>query len=541
LIQPLDTLWLAPFFLYAETHYRFRYFFSFLKKNEPELISDLPHRIEPGSSLPLLILAKDADRFPCRILQLEVELRHGNEVVEKLELLELPIVLSQKLYWRIFVVPPPKHAGWLDVDVAFHIECNGVASTYHNDNHISSSRRPLRTFVSEHSLPRFPGLYLGDPHTHSSYTEDQVEFGSPLAASRELARSMGLSYFCVTDHSYDLDDRIESFLQNDPSLPKWHALQSEVDQLNSHDDDFAIVRGEEVTCRNSMNHNVHLLLFGQREFIPGSGDGAERWLRTRSEYNISDVLMRKSTDAVAFAAHAQEDVPILQRILLGRGIWSYCDLEHAALAGLQILNGRTDSGFERSLRTWVRLLLAGRKTLAIAGNDAHGNFNRYRQIGFPFLSIKEHHDQLFGKWRTGIFVNEMLNEQTLLNAMVKGRLIISDGPIVRMSAVNSQGQKAEIGDTIRGENVEILITAASSEEFGEMNSVKVYVGNKGNEEENPALRFDGSLGHNWERSFLLDVTTSSYVRVEVKSSPAKSFDRKSHYCYTNPIWLQPTA
>jgi hypothetical protein len=540
-MQPLDTLWLAPFFLYAETHYRFRYFFSLLKKKEPELIADLPHRIEPGTSMPLLILAKDADRFPCRILQIAVELRHGTELIQKIELLELPITLNRKLYWRIFVIPPLKHSGWLDVDVAFQIEVSGATSTYHNDNHITSSRRPLRTFVSEHPLPRFPGLYFGDPHTHSDYTEDQVEFGSPLAASRELSRAMGLSYFCVTDHSYDLDDRIGSYLENDPSLPKWHALQREVDELNSQDDAFAIVRGEEVSCRNDTGRNVHLLLFGQGEFIPGSGDGAERWLRTRSEYTISDVLIKKSIDAVAFAAHAQEHVPLLQRVLLGRGIWSYRDLENDALAGLQILNGKIDSGFKQSYRTWVRLLLAGRRSYAIAGNDAHGNFNRYRQIGFPFFSIKEHHDQLFGKWRTGIFVNGRFDEKELLKSMVKGRLIISDGPIVRISAVAPRGRTIDIGDTFRGKDVEILITAASSHEFGELNSVRVCVGKKGNATENIAFRFDGRMGYAWEKSLSLEVASPSYVRVEVSSSPARSFDGKSHFCYTNPIWLQPNA
>ena len=38
--------------LYAETHYRFKYFFSFLKKNEPEILADIPHRLEPNAALP---------------------------------------------------------------------------------------------------------------------------------------------------------------------------------------------------------------------------------------------------------------------------------------------------------------------------------------------------------------------------------------------------------------------------------------------------------------------------------------------------------
>ena len=35
------------FLLYAETHYSFKGIYSRLKKKEPEIIADLPHRIDP--------------------------------------------------------------------------------------------------------------------------------------------------------------------------------------------------------------------------------------------------------------------------------------------------------------------------------------------------------------------------------------------------------------------------------------------------------------------------------------------------------------
>ena len=65
LLTFIDPSWFLPLFLYAETHYRFKYFFSFLKKQEPELLADAPHRVEPGKDIPILILSKDADRYPC--------------------------------------------------------------------------------------------------------------------------------------------------------------------------------------------------------------------------------------------------------------------------------------------------------------------------------------------------------------------------------------------------------------------------------------------------------------------------------------------
>ncbi|MBN2089185.1 hypothetical protein JW964_06215, partial [candidate division KSB1 bacterium] len=50
--------------LYAETHYSFKCIYSRLKKNEPEIILDVPFRIEPDQAIPILLLCKDADVFP---------------------------------------------------------------------------------------------------------------------------------------------------------------------------------------------------------------------------------------------------------------------------------------------------------------------------------------------------------------------------------------------------------------------------------------------------------------------------------------------
>ena len=348
---------------------------------------------------------------------------------------------------------------------------------------------------------------------------------------------MGLSFFCVSDHSYDLDDRIDSYLTNDPFHPKWNSFQKEVDQLNNKSEDFVIVRGEEVTCRNSVGRNVHFLVFGQEEFIPGSGDGAERWLRTKSEHSISEVLEKESTDAIGFAAHAQEPVPFLQRLLLGRGVWALGDLQNEGLAGLQILNGKIDVGFERSYRMWVRLLLSGKKLCAIAGNDAHGNFNRYRQIGIPFLTIHETEHQLFGKWRTGIFVKGPLSEKSILLSLARGRAIMTDGPAVQMSAVSPDGRLSAIGDTIHSDALRLSFDVSSSKEFGEVDAVRVIVGRTGSQTEETAFRFEGNQGFDIHEELSLERLAKGYVRIEVTTSGSGSYDGKAHFCFTNPIWI----
>jgi hypothetical protein len=228
---------------------------------------------------------------------------------------------------------------------------------------------------------------------------------------------------------------------------------------------------------------------------------------------------------------------LIQRLLLGRGIWSFRDLQNEGLGGVQILNGKLDTGFERSYRMWVRLLLNGSRLCAIAGNDAHGNFNRFRQIGIPFWTIREEEYQLFGKWRTGVSVDGRLSEKSVLLALTRGRAIMTDGPVVQMSAVDSDGQIGGIGETVFAESVRLSIDVLSSEEFGEINAVRVLVGKAGNTFEQTALRFEGNQGFGVHKDFSLERRAMSYVRIEVTTSGLGSCDGKSHFCFTNPIWI----
>ena len=332
-------LQMLPVFLYAETHYRFRYFFSFLRKHEPEIIADAPHRIEPNQPLPILVLVKDAHQFPLKLNKVRVAIRKDGKIFFEKELLNSPIELTEKFWWRVYEVPLDGMSGNIECDVIFEINDGKRQLIYHNDNHRTSSHQPLKIFVAPSPLPRFEHLHFGECHSHSSYTDDQVEFGSPLEASTQLSLPLGLSFFCVTDHSYDLDDSVDNYLVNDSNLPKWSLLQQEVDDQNSKYKDFVIVRGEEVSCRNSKDKNVHLLLLGNRKFFYGSGDGAERWLKTRSENNINEILNSIEPSVLSFAAHPKEQVSFLQRLLLRRGKWLQKDFLHSRLTGIQFVNG----------------------------------------------------------------------------------------------------------------------------------------------------------------------------------------------------------
>jgi hypothetical protein len=522
----------AGFVLYAETHYSFKGIYSRLKKREPEIIADAPHRVEPGQAVPILLLVKDAHRFPVTIRGVAVTVRAQDGKTWRHNLPLQDLIVTKPLWWRVFPVEVQER-GRLSFDVEIEYSVGGKKRRCLNDNHIATSHEPLSVWVASDPLPREAGWVYGDLHTHSSYTSDQVEFGAPLAAAVELAKALGLQFFAVTDHSYDLDDHHDDYLTNDPDLSKWKALWQEVEELNGAQRHVVILPGEEVSCGNARGRNVHFLVLNSRRFFPGSGDSAERWLRSRPEMTIAEILAQLDKDALAIAGHPSARPPFLQRLLIRRGHWEDVDCLLPNLTGLQVWNG-SEVGLKEGVAQWVRCLLKGQRIYLYGGNDAHGNFNRFRQVGFPFFTMREHHDHLFGRVRTAAKVEGRPSVAGLLDALRAGRCIATDGPFVSLEFETDRGDITPVGGTAHGSG-RLRIRALSTPEFGPLWRVVVYRGAVGADNEAVEQQVDRfEDAYSFEASIPVEaVDGRRYFRVEVFSGDAADPRRG----LSNPVWV----
>lgn len=534
---------IPPVFLYAETHYRFKYFFSLYKKSEPEIIADGPYRLDPETPYPILVLIKDAHHYPVELVEIRITLYNNAQKVQTLNFGYPAGTMINEHYWYTIVEVPFTDTlsglfGTFTADVEIVTQRNGRTFRTRNNNHRFTSKAPLTFYRSKSKLPSIPGWVYGDAHTHSTYTEDQVEFGSPITAGPKLCRAMGLSFFGVTDHSYDLDDRVDNYLLNDPSIPKWHALQDEVDEVNRTEKEFAVLRGEEVSCTNSNGNNVHYLIYGNRRFFHGSGDGGEKWFKTKSEYTIPQILEEKEDQVVTFASHPTEEVPLLQQLLLKRDEWSVSDMTLPKLHGIQILNGERSDAFLRGMDIWKWMLNRGIKKFLLAGNDAHGNFNRFVQISIPMLSFREKDSQLFGKMKSAVLCHTV-TEAGILEAIAAGRSVITNGPLVTFSIETDAPDSGNVGSTVRGSRFIVKLHAHSTEEFGHFHTITVIMGiiGKGERTLYRITEFTDSLSLH-TLSDWYPAEFFSYIRVEATTHGATGTDRAG-FCYTNPIWIQP--
>ncbi|NOZ61929.1 MAG: CehA/McbA family metallohydrolase [Calditrichaeota bacterium] len=529
------TEWILPIFLYAETHYKFKGIFSRLFKKEPEIVADAPFRIDAGKPIPVLIFVKDAHRYPIELEKIQIEIGNRGET-RLFEIKISKIKIDEKFWHRIFFVDlPESFRGDVKLDVGIEIRMAGKPRRYRNDNYRISSHLPLRVFVSDEPVPRFQDLYFGDVHWHSYFTEDMVEFGAPVETAIHMAQALGLDFFAVTDHSYDLDDQRDNWLVNDAALPKWHAMKKEIEELNKKNSGIIVLTGEEVSVGNRKNRNVHFLVINSEKFFPGKGDGAEKWLRTKPDLSLTQILEQLSPEALAIAAHPEIAFPLLQRLLLRRGDWAVEDFQHPRLNGYQIWNGERDRSFFAGSETWEELLLSGKRIALLAGNDAHGNFNRFRQIGFPFWTFRETNEQIFGLMRSGVLARDGFNTKNLLQAIRQGKTIVTNGPVAELVVENESGERAEIGDEIRGGKLSVFFRAISSAEFGSFVEMKIIFGDLNQKRQIDVFNFaPENLKYEFETSIqFAHPPSAGFFRAEVTTKD----ERKQIFrCLTSPIY-----
>jgi len=528
---------------YAEIHYIF-FGYSLITRHVPEIILDAPWRVKVGEPIPIACIVKDADLFPIILERVTAKYRlnNGEMRTEDLSFGSQPISITEHYWYKIYYLELPwEQAGKLEITLKAEFLRNGKKMTVISDNLTGLSHDPLNTLISSCDLPSFDGWYYGDPHYHSDMTQDQAEFGAPVEVAVIMGKSIGLSWFAVTDHSYDLDIAIGKFFDRDEKLTRWSNVQENARLANSKNNDFVVIPAEELSCGNSKSHNVHLLAFNISDFIPGSGDGVKQgFMNKKPDLSLQESLnLIKEKGGFAYAAHPEAGNGFLGTLILNRGHWESLDYGLDGYSGLQFWNGEYEPKFAKSQKIWIKLLLDGRKTYILGGNDAHGDFNRCRGVWYPNTKLKETKNHVFGKVRTYAHCGSNISTTGILDAIKNGRMILTNGPVSILQVLNDNGRIANVGDEISGRDFTLMVNSRSSEEFGSINKINIYKGDLVTKTEQIEKTFvpekikdDSQLAYRGF-TYKMERQNPCYVRLEAISSTKD----KKYKCLTNPIWL----
>ena len=504
--------------LYAETHFRFfKGFPSLLFRREPEVIFDLPRRLGPGCDLPIMLLLNDIDRFPAEVVDVQVTVSHGPQTARVISvgalnasLLSHPLGFQSACY--LFTVPRDDlHTGVMYINARATIRLRNRTVLVLNDNLFGTTKFSFRCEVSDQQFPGQSECSYGDLHIHSQFSQSHVEFGPPVQVIGAMSEAYGLDFAAVTDHSYDLFCSMTDYLAPDGSQERWRRMEQSITQCTSK---TLLIPGEEVSCLNDKGLAVHLLGLGLHRPVPGSLDGARKGRSRETQLTVEQCVDDiHDQGGVAFAAHPGSHAGLLQRLLLSRGTWTEADM-CKKLDGLQALNGAFERKWSAGKALWLQKLRKGSQLSLAAGNDCHGDFNRYRCIKTPFLSIGESQGQFFGASRTGIY-GKHLSIPSLLNALAKGQTFVTNGPF--LDIVDRSIGRSLIGRSSETHSNNVEVVAVGSSETGAVLNVKVWGLPEASNTEVLVLSksYDGNLKEQREPLALADGSRFRYLRAEL--------------------------
>ena len=514
------------------------YNFQLVENIEPEIIADTPSRLAPGRSLPIMLLIKDADKYPIKLEHVRIS-ESDQQAVLFDEEYNIDVAIDS--WHRIIQLDQLPELETLKILVEIRYSIRGQRRTCIQNNLPGIPGEPFTVHQAGKPLPGENVLW-GDLHHHTSWTEDMMEFGAPVEASVISANSFGLDFLALTDHSYDLDDEPGSWRTTDGELKKWHASRAKIGALSSRTDGLLLIPGEEVTVTSANHTNVHTLVLNHPEYLPGSGDGGERPLRTRSELTVTQLTARLDPDALAIAAHPYYQVPLLQRLIVRRNSWVQGDILNPRISGIQIMNGALDKGFYRGRDAWIDLLLAGYRKYIYAGTDSHGDFNRFTGVKRPLISLIQRQANFLGCCRTGIVDQPSHSLADTIKALAAGRCQISSGPSIILRA-KSGDKIAQMGEELAGDRFVLTVTCSSTPDFGSLDELRIYKGIIGASAEILSEVIDLTTtpySFVWEKE-ITAVQPQAYYRAECTSrlpAAARSRHIPIGLALTNPIWVK---
>ena len=449
---------------YAETHFKFKLPWSPLYRKWPEIFVDGPSFCVPGARPVFYLAIKDGDYFPVKIREIEVAVQ-GEAGVHK-QTFPLELTPRENLEFHALPLDYDGMRGTVSLNFRIQVERpDGKRQTLLNANFPGIPPSPLRLRFLSAALPYPAGWHAGELHCHSDYSNDPVEYGAPLPVLQAAGTALGLGYVVCTDHSYDFYyDRRRYMQPLDPDA-NFQEYRRTALALNADHPSTLIIPGEEVSCGNHRGENVHLLVAGHPEFIPGLGDGGRRWLNNRPDLPVGEVLER-ARGIPCFAAHPRSRVGALERFVFRRGMWHESDVRPRGAAravdGLQFWNGHRGADYAQGRAFWVERLLSGERISPIAANDAHGDLNRCIGVKLPLFSLYQGHNHVYGNVRTVVRAEErtVAGIQAGLSA---GRICCTDGPFLALE---------QDGGACRAE-------ALSTPDYGPLARISIWAGARG--------------------------------------------------------------
>jgi hypothetical protein len=375
--------------------------------------------------------------------------------------------------------------------------------------------------------------FAGDQHLHTVFSIDAFfldgtrELVDDYARSAELA---GLDWIITTDHT-----NVDVFGWYKP----WMFAVSEVlAAIHRQRTGFLVLQGQEmgVGAIGEFGESAHLLVYPRNAdstgFLPNPCRGL---IANHVNCEPEQVVLDRVNHAggIGFVAHPYSSTPLVYTE------WDR-DAEILGWAGLEIFNssaGRLDDSDERSMLWWYDLLreipapsggalpprpgFPTRFPVGLGNSDAHQPADIGATFSFAYLK--------------GIQPGQAPSREALMDALVNGRVVASNGPLV-FGRINGAGPGEVASISPAGNELEVILQ--STEEFGPAGDYELTVLVDGE----PRLILPASGAAQFSASISLSnllAPPDRFVTLRARRSvcngcPADAVVREA---ISNPLWL----
>jgi hypothetical protein len=189
----------------------------------------------------------------------------------------------------------------------------------------------------------------------------------------------------------------------------------------------------------------------------------------------------------------------------------------------------------------------------MGGSDAHGSFNYTNTETWTALYGGLSNNAI-GKLKTYAYCQQGMGEngENVIRALENGNSFMSNGPLISFT-INHKKNTYQSGDFLSysdKNNYKLSINALSSEQYGDIISLKILVGTANDEkillEKNGGKKIKLKENLNDLIKTYISEEKNIYLRVEVKTQRIYSQaekeiflrDKESFYAFSNPIWIE---
>ncbi len=313
--------------------------------------------------------------------------------------------------------------------------------------------------------------YKGDLHAHSEHSDGQ----NTVEEIVNYTRQIGLDYFALTDHN---------------TISHWDELA----RLN--DRSPLLIAGEEITM-----YGGHANVWGLDSWIDFRGSDAERVQRL-----VEDANARGSMFSIN---HPDSPIP-----------WKHDDVR--GYQAVEVWNAPWRWFNEPALLRWEGHLKLGERMVAVGGSDSHC---------VPPAVMTQPNGP--GEPCTWVYVEGPLTERSVISAVERGRVFISEGPTGPFIELCADADSDGVFETLPGDRIDSPAEAP----------VRFRVRYRGPDGKH--LRFFSKRGlvkeltpavEEYDDEFDLRLEGDDFLRVEVRGFRGRPDRGEVVHAMTNPVY-----